>query len=141
MLIVLSPVTSRAETNPLHIKGHEKLFDNVGNGLVAGQMTLGFIDAYKTHEIKCWALRNGIGFGINELLKNIVHRTRPDMSDRKSFPSMHTMFGTVNVTKGWTYSITASIGLSRANANKHYISDILSGFGLGLGVNQLCGDN
>lgn len=134
---LLSTIVS-AETNPLHWKGHEKLTDNIGTGLVAGQMTLGFIDAYKNKEIKCWALRNSIGFGANEILKHVIHRNRPDGSDNKSFPSMHTMFSTVNITKGWTYSITFSTGISRMGANKHYTSDVLGGFGIGMVTRRVC---
>lgn len=134
----LLSTTVSAEPNPLHWKGHEKLLDNVGNGLVATQMTLGFIHAYKEHDLKCWAIDNAIGLAATEILKRAIHRTRPDKSDNKSFPSMHSMLGDVNVTSNWTYSITVSIGISRMGANKHFGSDVLGGIVIGELSRRIC---
>ena len=131
--------TVRAETNPLHWKGHEKLAGHIGDGLVTVQITKGFIDAYREHNLKCWAARNGMGLAINEILKRTITRNRPDNSDNKSFPSMHTMLGTVNA-RGWSYSLSATIALSRMGANKHYFTDVAGGFGLGLLSQKVCND-
>lgn len=78
------------------------------------------------------------------LLKSITHQLRPDKSGYNSFPSGHTAQAFAAATflseeyKGrfkWmpyaAYSIAGSVGVMRMVNNKHYISDVLFGAGLG----------
>lgn len=78
------------------------------------------------------------------LLKSLTHQLRPDKSGYNSFPSGHTAQAFAAATFlseeykdrfKWmpyaAYSIAASVGVMRVVNNKHYISDVLFGAGLG----------
>jgi membrane-associated phospholipid phosphatase len=69
-------------------------------------------------------------------------RSRPDGSNSQSLPSGHTAsaFATAAVVHrelGWkagipAYAFAAWVGASRMEANKHYMSDVLLGAGVGI---------
>jgi len=77
-----------------------------------------------------------------EALKLAVRRERPDGSDHYSFPSGHvtTSFAVAAVAAdewGWAGGVTGYlaagvIALSRLEKNKHYLSDLVFGAGLGI---------
>ncbi len=86
-------------------------------------------------------LMTGAVFG----LKKITHQQRPDNSGSNSFPSGHTAQAFAAATFlseeyknrfKWipyvSYGIASSVGLLRMANNKHYISDVLMGAGLGI---------
>lgn len=85
----------------------------------------------------CLAARAVIMVGAAEGLKRLVHRTRPDGSDRFSFPSEHTAFATMLTNGGWSYLFPISVGLGRMTAQKHYLSDVLAGAGLGEAIKRI----
>ena len=77
-------------------------------------------------------------------LKSVTHQLRPDKSGYNSFPSGHTAQAFAAATflseeyKGrfhWmpyaAYGLAGSVGVMRLVNNKHYISDVLFGAGLG----------
>ena len=74
-------------------------------------------------------------------LKSLASRTRPDGSNRQSFPSGHTStafaWATVaNEHYGWkvgapSYLAASVIGLSRITTDKHHLSDVLAGATIG----------
>jgi membrane-associated phospholipid phosphatase len=76
------------------------------------------------------------------LIKVSVDRTRPDASDRASFPSGHTSttFATATVLNeiyGWragapAFALAALTGLSRMSADRHWFSDVAAGATLGV---------
>lgn len=83
--------------------------------------------------------------GVVTLLKNTTHELRPDGSDYHSFPSGHTAQAFAAATFlseeykyrfKWmpyaAYGVASSIGLLRVANNKHYISDVLVGAGIGI---------
>lgn len=91
--------------------------------------------------IKGELLMTGAVFG----LKKLTHQLRPDQSGYNSFPSGHTAQAFAAATflseeyKGkykWmpylAYGIASSVGVLRIANNKHYISDVLFGAGVGL---------
>ena len=78
------------------------------------------------------------------LLKNVTHQLRPDNSGYTSFPSGHTAQAFAAATFlseeykdrfKWmpyaAYGIAGTVGLMRMANNKHYISDVFFGAGLG----------
>ena len=96
------------------------------------------------------AAANLLNGGVTTVLKNWSDRTRPDGSDRKSFPSGHSSFATLSATlaarnlqsieMGAHYRRAMRIGFgvfawgtawARVEANVHYPSDVLVGAALG----------
>lgn len=84
-------------------------------------------------------------FGTVSLLKQTTRQLRPDKSAYTSFPSGHTAqafaaatFLSEEYKDRWpwmpyaSYGIASSVGLLRMANNRHYISDVLMGAGLGL---------
>lgn len=75
-------------------------------------------------------------------LKKVVKETRPDASDRHSFPSGHTAIAfmgaeLVRSEYGWGYGIGAyavafGVGTLRMYNNKHWAHDVLAGAGIGI---------
>jgi hypothetical protein len=79
-------------------------------------------------------------------LKVTVRRERPDGSNNLSFPSGHASnaFATASVIARHypkvaipVYGLATYIAVSRMAANKHYLSDIVAGSGLGWGIGRL----
>jgi membrane-associated phospholipid phosphatase len=78
--------------------------------------------------------------------KFAVGRQRPDGSNSLSFPSGHTAsaFTTATVLQqhyGWklgvpAYAFAGFVGASRMASNKHYLSDVLVGAGVGVAVGR-----
>ena len=83
--------------------------------------------------------------GIVYSLKKLTHQLRPDNSANNSFPSGHTAQAFAAATFlseeyknkfKWmpyvAYGMASSVGVLRMANNKHYISDVLVGAGLGI---------
>lgn len=91
------------------------------------------------------------GFLLNQTvtfaLKNIVDKTRPDLSNNNSFPSGHTSTtfqaaSYVHIRYGFKYSIPAYLAagftaFSRIDADKHDGFDVLAGAIIGIGSSYL----
>jgi hypothetical protein len=82
---------------------------------------------------------------VTNLLKKTTHEQRPDHSSYSSFPSGHTAQAFAAATFlseeykykfKWmpyvSYGIATSVGVLRMANNKHYISDVLVGAGIGI---------
>lgn len=80
-----------------------------------------------------------------ELLKKTVKETRPDNSDSNSFPSGHTATAFTGaelfhqelkyshpILSYAAFPIAAGVGVYRMLNNKHYLSDVLVGAGIGI---------
>ena len=86
---------------------------------------------------------NGI---LTETMKRVFGRTRPNGSCCKSFPSGHTSHSftiatIVNELYGnqmgiAAYCLAVLVATSRINDNKHYLSDVLFGAGVGTAVGR-----
>ncbi|MES1222851.1 MAG: phosphatase PAP2 family protein [Bacteroidota bacterium] len=86
-----------------------------------------------------------IMMGVVTLLKNTTHQLRPDGSSYNSFPSGHTAQAFAAATFlseeygyrfKWmpyaAYGLASSVGMLRMANDRHYISDVLVGAGLGI---------
>ena len=79
--------------------------------------------------------------GYTTLLKEVVHRERPNGEDNLSFPSGHASnaFALAAVAErhyGWkaglpAYTLASAVAVSRLQRNKHYLSDVMAGATLG----------
>jgi membrane-associated phospholipid phosphatase len=77
-----------------------------------------------------------------QTLKFSVRRARPDGSNRQSFPSGHSSsaFATATVLQrhyGWkvgapAYALGGYVALARMSWNKHHVSDVVMGAGMGI---------
>jgi membrane-associated phospholipid phosphatase len=144
LVLLLVPTPALAETNPLAWKGHATLAARISDAAVWAQIggeTVASLRAERRgRALGCQALRTGLVVGVSELTKAVVHRTRPDGSDRKSFYSEHTALAFVNT--GWRYQVSVPIALGvgylRPAANKHYVTDVLVGAGVGALAERIC---
>ncbi len=83
----------------------------------------------------------GSAFAITAALKETIQETRPDGSNRRSFPSGHTSTSfaaaaTLQNRHGWQVGIPAQllagfVGLARVEADKHYWHDVIVGAAIG----------
>jgi membrane-associated phospholipid phosphatase len=78
-------------------------------------------------------------------LKELTHVTRPDASNDKSFPSGHTSHAFAAATfmakelkdkSIWygvgAYTIATGVGVLRIMNNRHWVSDVMAGAGIGI---------
>ena len=92
-----------------------------------------------------YVLSNGVNGVIVEAGKYVVGRQRPDQSDHFSFPSGHTSTAFVAAEflhqeykdqSVWIsvggYSMASLIGVARVYRNKHWVSDVVAGAGVGI---------
>ena len=88
--------------------------------------------------------------GVVESVKRSAKVERPDGSDNRSFPSGHTataFMAATMLTKEYghispwigigAYSVAAGTGMMRVANNKHWVSDVLTGAGIGIIATEL----
>lgn len=91
-----------------------------------------------------------MGFAIVAPLKAMTNRLRPDMNNDQSFPSGHTTQAFIGATflhkeyghlSPWYsvggYAVAASVGALRIMNDKHFLSDVLFGAGIGILVTNV----
>ena len=137
-----------------------KVLTFLGSGLALVLITLSiFAGTYGKKKVAFWSWMAAVNLivssALNEILKLIFHRERPDIlrlvnvSDY-SFPSGHSMIGMCfygfvaymvykNMRNGWKYAavflisiLILLIGISRIYLGVHYASDVVGGFLAGL---------
>lgn len=85
--------------------------------------------------------------GLTYVLKHIVEKDRPDMSDHHSFPSMHTTISFAGASfiqrrYGWkwgipAYALSTYVGWSRVYGKRHDWWDVAAGAAIGVGSGYL----
>ena len=111
-----------------------------------GMKLCGVESTHKTTDMLIlYTLSNVLNSGIVEGSKRIIGRERPDCSDYFSFPSGHTSRAFVAAEflhqeyknqSAWIsvggYAVASFIAVARVYNNKHYISDVITGAGIGI---------
>lgn len=141
---VLTSVVRAAEENPLRWRAHEGTANTISNVLVGTQLGAHLWTAWRADDKKHAGLEllceNVLASGTTEILKHVVHRTRPDGSDRLSWPSGHTTSLVVN--GGWKVGVSIPIAIGGAAAklagNRHYPSDLAGGAAVALLAQWVC---
>ena len=94
-----------------------------------------------TVSVASFALNAGIVTGV----KHVVHETRPDGTDRKSFPSGHTAIAFCGATtlmheyrdvSPWIgvagYAVATTVAIDRVRRNRHHWYDVAAGAAIGV---------
>ena len=115
---------------------------------IYGGMFLGFVPKSDwQHQTVNIFVSNVITYTIVESMKHSFKEIRPDSSDNFSFPSGHTALAFTNASllyyeykntniwyAGSGFLFATATGILRIANNKHYLSDVLTGSGIGIGV-------
>lgn len=129
-LILFSANTARGQASifdPTNVKWDNvkaaQTLSNIGVGI---GISLDVVDVLRSQDKKRSAIvlseRYLVVLAVTEITKRVIHRTRPDGSDNKSYPSEHTAFASGR----WYVGIP--VGYLRMAGDKHYLTDVLSGF-------------
>lgn len=136
-LLVATPVSAQ-DASGSHVA------DVVSYLTVGANLTLDTVASFRAddrgHAFRMQALRVGTTIGISEVLKRLIHETRPDGSDNKSFPSEHAALSCVSIdlhggkALGVQIPLAVGTGTGRIVADKHHWWDVAAGCGLGLAL-------
>ena len=130
-----------------------RIGSHMGGSIAVVGLTIGFFSAAQisqgerfyasTYDVSQAIIVNQVW---TQAMKVTVRRTRPDKSNRVSFPSGHSSnaFAAATVIGRHYpklivpgYGVATYIAVSRMAANKHHFSDIVAGAGFGYGVGRL----
>lgn len=123
-------------TVPLEAQ-HEKAANIFSNVTVGAAIGLDAINSIRDEDSKQAFIKQGERLALTvtfaELTKFLVHRTRPNGRDNKSFYSEHTSIAAAS--QGWNYkigfSLTVGTAGGRVAAKEHYVSDTVVGAVIG----------
>lgn len=110
---------------------------DAGLGLVGVPAEHGFLDR---------SIEAGLAMGVvsfsSLMMKGLIDSPRPDGKDNNSFPSGHCCIAfvgaeLVRMEYGWgwgagAYAVAATVAFLRSYHNRHYLSDLLMGAGMGI---------
>lgn len=87
------------------------------------------------------AVTAGVAWGSAMITKSLMKRTRPDGSNRTSFFSGHTALacagGFTSKREVIGLGLCAGVGYLRIAANKHWLSDVVTGAGVALATSRI----
>lgn len=140
---LMASTLAAQEATPFKWDTHTAVPARISDVAVGVNIGLDAVHAFRAEDhAQRWEFvcRTGLAYGIVEGVKAVVHRTRPDGSDRKSFPSGHT--SSVVASAGYRPAIGASIAMTvawgRQAAGKHYGTDVAIGATIGGFSHWLC---
>lgn len=130
-----------------HLVNLEGNIGNISQFIING-IALGSTLYYKDYEgLKEYSYSTLLSLSTTILIKYTADRERPDRSDNYSFPSGHTSFSFNGATFlhrrygiNWgmpAYVLASFVGFSRVATQRHYLSDVLVGAGIGIASNML----
>lgn len=141
MLLALTVSLHAEEPTPFRWPSHAAIPSRVSDAAVG--VTLG-LDAWRSlvrtdaTTRRDYACRMLLTVGVSELSKALIHRTRPNGADRKSFFSEHTALASTAAHSPLTASLALTVGWGRNASGSHYLSDIGVGAGVGLLARKVC---
>lgn len=136
--IALLSVSGLTQAGTIDGVGSESFLISISIPLIGGiySYTSGDIEGLKELTMSC-----AVAAQVTALLKNTVHRTRPNGDDDYSFPSGHAAAAFTGASYlhhryglNWGlpfYAIGTAIGIQRVNGKYHYWTDVLAGAALG----------
>ena len=146
LMILSLPVCFAGHTQKVDVHGARK------NVRVSGDVLVGAIPAaclITTLVLQDWeglkqgAFSGALTVGVSYGLKYLVDKERPDHSNNRSFPSLHTgvsFTGAAFIQRryGWkwgapAYAVASYVGWSRVYGKKHDWWDVTAGAALGIG--------
>ena len=113
---------------------------------LAANVGLGLTGVRSEHVFTDRLIETGVAFGVavvsGKILKELVYSPRPDGADGHSFPSGHTCFSfpgaeLMRMEYGWgwgagAYAVATSVAVMRSYNDRHWLSDLFVGAGLGI---------
>ena len=142
LLLLLLPAPAAAqEPTPFRWDAREvipKRISDVAVGVVVGLDVWTAFRAEDHRERWAFVCRNLITLGVTEVTKRTVHRTRPNRSDRLSFPSGHAGIGAAAASSPLTASLALTVSWGRQAGGMHFGSDVGVGASLGVFSRWVC---
>lgn len=130
-MLVAVPVAAQQTTT-------QRAADYASYATVGTTLALDGLAAWKSdhraHDLQLFAARVFVTVVWADIAKGLVHRTRPDGSDDKSFYSMHTAlaFSTLGGPRlQFSLPLAIGTGTGRVVGKKHYVTDVLVGAAVG----------
>jgi membrane-associated phospholipid phosphatase len=123
----LGPDTPSRNLLRLPSENGRRAADWVSTGLVVTSLAL---PCLRDRTLRCVgneAIQVGVGVLVDEVMKRTIHRTRPDGSDVKSFPSGHTNLACVAVIRSTVWELCPAVAVLRVMADRHYATDVTAG--------------
>lgn len=144
LTVAIAAPAAAQEPTPFRWHTNEEIPARISDGLLVGQMVAAVVADVRSEDRKSALLHRGCAVGltiaVNEGLKRLINRERPNGKDRKSTPSMHTALAAT--TANWNppigASITVGVGWGRMASGWHFGSDVAFGAAIGIGAAQLC---
>ncbi|MCS5710840.1 phosphatase PAP2 family protein [Candidatus Berkiella aquae] len=136
--IILLSMARPSQASGIDDVGSESFLIAISIPLIGGiySYTSGDIEGLKELTMSC-----AVTAQVTALLKNTVHRTRPNREDDLSFPSGHAAASFAGASYlhhryglNWGlpfYAIGTAISIQRVNVKAHYWTDVLAGAAIG----------
>ena len=113
---------------------------------LAMNLGLGLTGVRAEHVFTDRLIETGVSFAFvgvtSKILKEIIYSPRPNGGDNKSFPSGHSCMSftgaeLVRMEYGWgwgagAYAVATTVAVMRSYNNRHWLSDLFAGAGLGV---------
>ena len=139
MLLFTLPCSSQDNYKRYHGDGIDNVLEYVPTAAVFGLKMCG-VEAESSWKrmLTVSVLSFAINGGVVQGLKYSVHETRPEGTDRKSFPSGHTAIAFCGrKVSPWIgvagYAVATTVAVDRVRRNRHHWYDVVAGAAIGIG--------